>query len=421
MKIRIFVLAESLFLTLVFLLANIRSTIFWSLYPPTDTIFQPAWRETLLWLVAVALMIFLVRRQDLYEKYRGAVIQNPFLIALVVYSLASIVWSNFWSVTLHRSLTFLFATMAALYLGTRYGVGELLGILSKFGVALFLASLLLIIFVPVLGTDLNPPYNGAWRGIFWHKNQLGNIAPIFTMVFLFKLLSPQLAISKWGKVVDFIFYLISLMMVFFAKSASGYILVIIIHLVVCTAFLWRKIRHNLTPGHYYLVAFLFIAGGVAVVYKLDFILALFGRTPTFTGRVPLWTILLKSVVSQKPLGGYGFGTIWADGQFRNLMRERVGWPYQVMIGDNGFLDILLNLGFVGFVLFLINYGKSWIYSVKFFLQKDDLVVFFPFVFLIYTLFANITFSLFMETEVFVWMLIVTLIVIVTREKSHSLV
>ncbi|MCE9647508.1 MAG: O-antigen ligase family protein [Chloroflexi bacterium] len=420
MKIRIIVFAEALFLTLVFLLANIRSTIFWSLYPPTDTIFQSAWRETLLWLVALALMVFLLNRRDLYKNYWRAVRQNPFLIVFVVYSVASVFWSNSWSVTFHRSLTFLFATMAAVYLGTRYTLSEIMVVLANLGVVVFLTSFLLIFLMPVLGTDLNPPYNGAWRGIFWHKNQLGNIVPIFTIVFLFRLFAPSATISRWGKSAAFVLYLLSLVMIFFAKSASGHILEIIIHLVLGVVFLWRKLRYYLTPRHYYLLVVLFIAGGVVLLLKLDFILALFGRTPTFTGRVPLWTILLRSVVLQKPLGGYGFGTIWADEQFRNLMRERVGWPYQVMIGDNGFLDILLNLGFTGLVLFLLNYGKAWINSVKFFLQRDDLEGFFPFVFLVYSLFANVTFSLFMETEVFVWMLIVSLMVIATRGKRQSL-
>lgn len=38
--------------------------------------------------------------------------------------------------------------------------------------------------------------------------------------------------------------------------------------------------------------------------------------------------------------------------------------------------------------------------------------------MIYTFIANLTFSLFMETEVFVWMLIITLMVIFTQKRSE---
>jgi O-antigen ligase len=89
-----------------------------------------------------------------------------------------------------------------------------------------------------------------------------------------------------------------------------------------------------------------------------------------------------------------------------------------MIADNGFLDILLNLGIVGLVLFLLNYIKAWILSARFSLRELSLEGFFPLIFMIYTFFANLTFSLFMETEVFVWMLIVTLMVIMTQKRNE---
>jgi len=56
MKVRPIAIAETMFLVFVFLLVNIRSFIFWSLYPPTDTIAEPAWREILLWLLTLVLL-----------------------------------------------------------------------------------------------------------------------------------------------------------------------------------------------------------------------------------------------------------------------------------------------------------------------------------------------------------------------------
>jgi hypothetical protein len=132
----------------------------------------------------------------------------------------------------------------------------------------------------------------------------------------------------------------------------------------------------------------------------------------------MWGILVREVFPLHPWLGQGFGTIWASLDFRLRMRDSAGWLYPIMIGDNGFIDILLNLGVVGLVLFFWNYIKAWISSVRYFLRELSLEGFFPFIFMIYTFFANLTFSLFMETEVFVWTLIVALMVIVTRKKDE---
>lgn len=172
------------------------------------------------------------------------------------------------------------------------------------------------------------------------------------------------------------------------------------------------------PVHYYAVLIVFLAGAAGASLNIEFILGLFNRTPTFTGRVPMWTILLRDVFPQRSWGGHGFGTIWADENFRFQMRDQVGWTYPVLIGDNGFLDILLNLGVIGLALFLLIYIKTWINSVRYFRQELTLEGFFPFIFMIYTFFANLTFSLFMETEVFVWTLIITLMVGMTRKRNE---
>jgi len=417
MKVRPVVVAEAIFLSFLFFLANIRSSIFWSLYPPVETITEPAWRETLLWLLALFLMYYLLIKHDLFHAYLQAWQRQPLLIIFVLFSLASIFWSTAWTVTLHRSLAFIFGTSMAVYLGVKYSTSQLLRVLTLLGSVILIASYLLIFLNPNLGTAPGSPYYGAWRGIFWHKNQFGNIMPIFTLVFLMYLFSSGIHRNLSEKVVAALLYILSLIAVFFSKSASGYILVFIVHLTFGAAFLWLKARHLLRPSHYYIVLAISLVAGIGVLLNLDFVFGLVGREANLTGRIPMWGILFREVFPLHPWFGQGFGTIWADLDFRLYMRDLTGWTYPVLIGDNGFIDILLNLGIVGLALFLLNYAKTWIVSVKFFLSESSLESFFPFTFMVYSLFANLTFSLFMETEIFVWILIVALLVSSTRRAG----
>ena len=418
MKVRPIAIAETMFLVFVFLLVNIRSFIFWSLYPPTDTIAEPAWREIILWLLTLVLMFYLLSKYGLFEIYLQAWRRQPFLIGFVVFSLVSIFWSNNWTVTLHRSLSFAFATVAAVYLGVRYSLSDFLRVLAVLGAVILAVSYIFIFASPALGTDLNPPYNGAWRGVFWHKNQLGNILPIFTLVFMTRFFSLDPRNKTSTRINMALLYVLSLIAIFFSESVSGYIIIFLIHIGFGLSFLWLKMRDRMRPFHYYVMLIIFVVGAAVVFLNLEFVLSLINRSPTFTGRVPMWNILLRDVFPQHPWFGQGFGTTWAELSFRIRMRDLAGWLYPIMIGDNGFFDILLNLGIVGLVLFLFNYIIAWIDLVRYFLRELNLEGFFPFIFMGYTFFVNLTFSLFMETEVFVWMIIVTLMVIMVQKKNE---
>ncbi len=409
---------ETVFLTLVFFLINIRSFIFWSLYPETAAFPGEAWREVFIWLAALIMMFYLLKQQNLIGTYFSTWLKEPILIGFILFSLASVFWATSWTVTLHRSLVFAFASMAAVFLGLRYSIRGFLQALFWCGAVIAAASFLLVFLAPTLGTDLSPIYGGAWRGVFWHKNQLGNILPIFNLAFLVLFFSWKPGEASGRKQLAAVFYFLSLVEILFAKSASGYILVFLLHLALGLAFIWLKLRHLFRPRHYYMALVIFLLAVAGALLNLDFIFGLVGRETNLTGRIPMWGVLFREVFPLHPWFGQGFGSIWANLDFRLYMRDLVGWLYPVMIGDNGFIDILLNLGVVGLALFLLYYAKAWINSVRYFLQEINLEGFFPFIFMIYTFFANLTFSLFMETEVFVWTVMVALMIIVARKRDE---
>jgi O-antigen ligase len=115
------------------------------------------------------------------------------------------------------------------------------------------------------------------------------------------------------------------------------------------------------------------------------------------------------MVSQRPWWGYGFGAFWTFDSFRENVRQHIGWASQPLIGDNGFLDILLHVGVVGLLIFLIVLVIAFIRSFRYAISHRTLEGFFPLIIMIYAVFANISFSLFAETEVFVWFLIVVVL------------
>jgi O-antigen ligase len=93
---------------------------------------------------------------------------------------------------------------------------------------------------------------------------------------------------------------------------------------------------------------------LTVVFSLlfwpDEILLTLGRDPTLTGRIPLWEELFGSIAAQ-PFLGFGYSGFW------NADSRRVQYLWQVITWNapnahNGYIDLILQLGIVGLLLYL---------------------------------------------------------------------
>jgi O-antigen ligase len=155
---------------------------------------------------------------------------------------------------------------------------------------------------------------------------------------------------------------------------------------------------------------------VGILSHLNTVLGLFNRSPTLSGRVDLWNYLVKDVIPQHLWWGHGFGAIWTFESFRVTTQRDVRWPSQVVIADNGFLDILLHLGLVGFVVFSSVLAIAAVRSWRYALTRKALADSFPLLIVFYACIGNIAFSLFAETELFVWFLVVVVLFMTTPQS-----
>ena len=208
-------------------------------------------------------------------------------------------------------------------------------------------------------------------------------------------------------VIQFILYLLSLSLVYFAKSVAGYMIVIVLHLLVSVIISWLFLRPRLKVIHYYLFSTLSFLGLLAIFANLDFVFGLFNRETSLTGRVQMWNILMENAFLRRPWIGHGFGAIWANEAFRSEVELAAKWS--VFIADNGFIDILLHLGVIGLALFLCVWVQAWVRSFRYGVQKLTVFGFFPLIFMAFTFFGNISFSFFLEVEAFIWLILVAIL------------
>lgn len=410
--------AGSVIWVTAFILANLRGTVVWDVLKQGFGLAGLPWIEVFIWILLSVMAVRALLRDNLISAYLRLWKRNWILLVFIGVACLSILWSVSPSASLYRSAALLFSSLIGAYLGVRYPLDRLLNILFKFGALLLIICFALALFLPVVGAMDWEPYNGAWRGIFWHKNQLGSFAALFSLVFLIG------ALAELGKIqgkpaLYAMFYLFSLVVIYFSKSVAGYFLCIILSFSAVLAFFWLKMRPRLKAIHYYGILGLGILGVVILIPNLDLVFGLFNRNTSLTGRVPLWSYLIGEVFPESPWLGHGFGAIWSTRSFRIATQQVVGWEFPVAIGDNGFLDILLHVGLMGFIPFLGVLIALFVRSGRFALQHLSIISFFPLLLAVFAVIANLSFSLFLETETFLWLLMVAMLFTATSSQQPA--
>lgn len=87
-----------------------------------------------------------------------------------------------------------------------------------------------------------------------------------------------------------------------------------------------------------------------------------GRTGSsdLTGRVPLWELLLEDV-SARPILGYGYLAYW-DAERVEALSEELAW--EIPNAHNSYLDIALDAGLIGLLLFVTMLGWALITALR---------------------------------------------------------
>lgn len=414
MKISPRQIAAGFVLCLAAYLSNFRSMRPWQLHP--RIFLEQASIELLLWLLIGVVVFWLLDKENRRFDFSAIFTCQPWLLALPVFAAMSIGWSVNPEITANRASILLAATWVAAFIGFRHKVETLLGYMSILAAGMLIAALYMVVFDPLLGVSRF--YQGAWRGIFWHKNHLGPLAALSAAILLLQMVELGRQRRWWKFAACSVVYLLALLVALKSRSAAAYFLVPILHALIGGAMLWRSHRQRIEKRHYWLAFVLAGAIAVLLLIKLELVFGLFNKDVTMTGRTKLWAFIINEYVDQRPMLGYGFNAMWGDSRFQSAAYDRLN--FVPVIGDNGFLDIVLGLGIIGLVLFLVTYLAAWWRSIRMLVKGETLASSLPLVLMVFSLFANISYSFLLEIEVFVWGWIVIILTMSSRKSGTQL-
>lgn len=349
------------------------------------------------WALAYALAIIgiFVERDVAFPLIRRSL---PLLLIVAV-AMLSTLWSYDPLLTLKRSFGLFGTTAIAFYLVSRYSLRAFLDTLILTINASAVISIALIILTPDLGI-MSDMYQGAWQGLFWEKNRLGGTMEIgiITMLLMLPSVRGRYRVYLWASVV-----LCSVLLIG-ARSATPIVALVVTLLCLSVMFRLRrrKIGFAVALGCAAVAALAFCANVIG--FELGDVLKLLGRDPTLTGRTEIWSYVLP-YIDQRPMLGYGYQVFWEiTGPVKRYLMQDLGW--EPASAHNGFLEVTLNFGFVGLILFIAFLFESFRRTLRFFNSGDERLDAWPLLAVVSLVTMNVadpTFALYNELRWVVFM------------------
>ncbi|MDH6235958.1 O-antigen ligase family protein [Cryobacterium sp. CG_9.6] len=201
---------------------------------------------------------------------------------------------------------------------------------------------------------------GPIEGIVANRNLLGFIALIAVIVFAVQLAARTVK-RGWG-----IIWLVLAIVTLLLTRSSTVTLATLVVLAALVFALWARSVHHQARRPVYIVAAASVVTGVAAILAFFPLLTqLLGKSDDLTGRFDIWHSVTE-LASERPAFGWGWVSYWVPWvePFQGLA-VRKGVTY--LQAHNAWLDVWLQLGIVGLVVFvalvLATLWRAWFLAI----------------------------------------------------------
>lgn len=318
--------------------------------------------------------------------HRKKINYDLILIFIIIFCFVSTFWSFDSSTTIVQSIYLFAQSIVVIFIANVFNWKDVFKLLLVSGLIITVCSYGVVYLYPEIGISHTVGQYGLWKGVFTHKNNLGNVMVFYVMLNYFIIYNSNKLASK-----IIMFFIICLQINLILKSGSTTALVLLMFITVLFIFLViLKCLKNLYLRISIIscsISFL-ILGIFILLNNIDNIMDFLGKDLTFSGRVSIWKTGID-LIKNRWLLGYGYkGTFTENSYFYNEFIKNITIPVNSL--HSGYLEILSYIGVIGSIFVvsaIIVYIK---YSIKMFNLN-----FYPIIFISFLLLNNLIESAFL--------------------------
>lgn len=270
------------------------------------------------------------------------------LLLLIPYLIVSLTWSYQPDITLYRLEQYLPVVLGVMILAGVMALQDVIDGILLGGRIVLVASLIATAVSPATRThaaaDGGLPIDG-WHGLFFHKNEMAPFL-VFLLVTLLVFDRPG-----WGKTLSIAGVGVLLIG---SQSATGLTTAMLCFGLYSWLTTYLRQEGRWSTGYVVTSLALGMCALFGVLASLASLLAAAGKDLTFTGRTDIWAAALD-FIADEPVLGHGLGGLfWGGGGVAPSPTTAAIWRaigFSVPHAHSGPLDLVLQLGIVGLVLF----------------------------------------------------------------------
>jgi O-antigen ligase len=269
------------------------------------------------------------------------------ITALLVLVWLSIFWSVDPDTTQRRAIALTMTSLMGIYLFVRFDFNDLIRFLTFCYAVLIGAAFAYIALFPEYATHQDGPHAGSFRGVFFHKNNMGRqfafAMAVFFTAWYTQAISRTVLLALMGATLAGIVATTS-------KTALIALFVLIPGLIAV-----HMVRGAAIKSAVITLGILAIAWHVALLlyFTYEDILLFLGRDPSLTGRTKIWDFVLR-LGMDAPLTGYGYDAFWS-GDYSPGAPFAIAWS--IKSAHNAWLEVFVALGLPGVLLLIGTMGS----------------------------------------------------------------
>jgi O-antigen ligase len=309
---------------------------------------------------------------------------EPFIPLLLLWALASTVWSTDLATTFRQTIAWGLATTFAFYAVTRFDLREILRLTAWSMLAGTALNLFFIIALPRYGQVVDPfdVAKTGWKGVTSNKNSLGQFSAASAVVLWMarRSFTRHRALYTIGSIVN----------VFVVIRADAKTSLVALIGTGALMIVFRAFRAQRQLFGVAVIALLVssIVVLMLVLNNRDTLASGLGRSGDLTGRTALWDDLIPKV-QDRPIQGHGWGGFW-NGFFSPAGDVWIEHTWLPPDAHNLFFQVALDLGLVGVFLYYAGFLRGMARGVVYLRDNADPIAMLPIVWFTYDLLGSIT-------------------------------